>query len=394
MTTRPLLVHFGAGNIGRALVGSLFSQAGWEIVFVDAAPPLIKALNARGSYPVRVKGPLTHGATRETTLVEHVRGLMAQDTDAVAEAVARADLVGTAVGGGVLPRLFPVLARGIQMRNTPLSILMCENLHGARAIAREGLRRELPEGFPLDERVGLVETSIGKMVPIMPAPVRERDPLEVWGEAYNQIIADRDGFIGEPPAVPGLVCKPRFEAYVDRKLYIHNFGHAVAAYRGHLAGKTFLWECMEDAAVRGRVAEAMMSTAGALVHRYPDVFTVEAQREHVEDLLDRFGNRELGDTVFRVGRDLPRKLAPGDRLIGSLRLIEEEGQDPRPVHEVIACACRFRAVDETGAPFEADAAFLQRIEEEGLRAVLVNHCGLNPERDAAHLDGILAAYGE
>lgn len=392
MTTRSLLVHFGAGNIGRALVGSLFSQAGWDIVFVDAVPALVEALNARGGYPVRVKGPLTHGATQETLHVRHVRGLMAQDTEAVAEAVARADLVSTAVGGGVLPRLFPVLARGIQMRQTPVSILMCENLHGAGTIAREGLRHELPDGFPLDGRVGLVETSIGKMVPIMPTSVQAADPLEVWGEAYNQIIADRDGFVGDPPAVPGLVCKPRFEAYVDRKLYVHNFGHAVAAYRGHLAGKTYIWECMDDRAVRGRVAEAMTSTAQALVHRYPDVFTPEEQQAHVEDLLDRFGNRELGDTVFRVGRDLPRKLAAGDRLIGSLRLLEEEGQAPRPLHEVIACACRFRAVDETGAAFEADAAFLRRIETEGLRAVLIDHCRLDPERDAPHLEGILAAY--
>lgn len=271
MAKRPLLVHFGAGNIGRALVGSIFSQAGWEIVFVDAVPALIEALNVRGSYPVRVKGPLTHGVTQDTVFVGQVRGILAQDTEAVAAAVAEADLVSTAVGGGVLPRLFAVLAQGIRMRGTPVSILMCENLHGAREIAREALRRELPETFPLDARVGLVETSIGKMVPIMPAAVRERDPLEVWGEAYNQIIADRDGFIGEPPDVPGLACKPRFVAYVDRKLYIHNFGHAVAAYRGHLAGKTYIWECMDDPAVRGRVAEAMTSTAQALLHRYPEI---------------------------------------------------------------------------------------------------------------------------
>ena len=33
----PLYVHFGAGNIGRALAGPVFSRAGYEVVFVDEA---------------------------------------------------------------------------------------------------------------------------------------------------------------------------------------------------------------------------------------------------------------------------------------------------------------------------------------------------------------------
>ena len=47
MRTPPLIVHFGAGNIGRSLVGTLFSRAGYEILFVDAAPDIVVALRQR-----------------------------------------------------------------------------------------------------------------------------------------------------------------------------------------------------------------------------------------------------------------------------------------------------------------------------------------------------------
>ncbi len=49
-----LAVQFGAGNIGRGLMGQLFWESGFETVFVDADPSLVDQLNARGSYPLRI----------------------------------------------------------------------------------------------------------------------------------------------------------------------------------------------------------------------------------------------------------------------------------------------------------------------------------------------------
>ena len=36
------------------------------------------------------------------------------------------------------------------------------------------------------------------------------------------------------PDVPGLDPKHNMKAYVDRKSFIHNFGHALCAYLGYL----------------------------------------------------------------------------------------------------------------------------------------------------------------
>jgi mannitol-1-phosphate 5-dehydrogenase len=385
------IVQFGAGNIGRSLVGQLFSRAGWEVVFVDADERIVEALRSRGSYTVVVKDDLPPGEPAEIR-VEAVTGLHARDTDAVAEAVASCDMVGTAVGGAVLPKIAPTLAAGLAKRTGPLDCILCENVRDAAALMRRELAAHMPEGFPLDARAGLVNTSIGKMVPIMPGEVRERDPLEVWAERYNRIIADAEGFVRPPPEIEGLVLKANFQAYVDRKLFIHNGGHAAAAYHGFLAGKTCLWECMETPAVRAEAEGVMWEGARALIDAYPGEFDEANQREHIEDLLARFHNKALGDSVFRVGRDLPRKLGPEDRLVGGLRFVRARGGEPVHIRRAIAAALHFAATDEAGRPFPPDVSVQDAIRSKGPEAVLREVSGLDPAADRADLDAILATW--
>jgi mannitol-1-phosphate 5-dehydrogenase len=243
--------------------------------------------------------------------------------------------------------------------------------------ARGYLQKSLPPEFPLDDTIGFVETSIGKMVPIMPDAVRQDDPLVVWAESYNKIIADRNGFVGDiPDGVEGLDLKECFQAYVERKLYIHNLGHALCACRGYLKGFSLICEAIRDAEILFENRAVMSECADALIRRWPSEFNRENQHEHVEDLIRRFGNRALGDTVYRVGRDLPRKLSPNDRFVGALRLVEESGGDCSSLYRAIAVALQFKAVDENGAMFPADMKFHERMQRDGVESVLRSHCGL------------------
>ena len=47
-------VIFGAGNVGRGFIGHLFSEFGYQIVFVDVDEPLISALNTRRGYTIQL----------------------------------------------------------------------------------------------------------------------------------------------------------------------------------------------------------------------------------------------------------------------------------------------------------------------------------------------------
>lgn len=393
MEKKKYIVHFGAGNIGRSLVGQVFSNAGYHVIFVDTVPEIIEALNTNGRYKVVIKDDIPPGQPSEVW-VENVSGISAFDTGAVIDAVSGAELISTAVGANVLPKVLPVIAKGILKRETPVSILFCENLRGVSEFAEAELKKHLPENFDLDSRVGFVTTSIGKMVPIMPNEIREKDPLEVWGEAYNQILADKAGFITELPEIKGLVLKDNFKAYMDRKLFIHNLGHAASAYFGFLKNKSAIWECMADKEIRDETKNVMWEAGDALINTYSSEFNKQNIEEHIEDLLKRFANKSLGDTVFRVGRDLKRKLSYDDRCVGALRLIKKTGGNPDSICKVIASAFHFKAKDEDGKMFPSDEEVHKELEKSGIKNMLIKICGLDENKHSEEIAKIINYFNK
>ena len=391
MTTKPLLAQFGAGNIGRSLVGQLFANAGWEVVFLDVDQAVVDALNRRHAYRITVKDDLLPGQPGHID-VANVSGIDLRDREAALAALARADLIGSSVGAANLKSVCGLIAEALAGRTRPLSALLCENLHDAARLAGEHLRGALPPDFPLDERIGLVEAAIGKMVPYTPPEVRKADPLAVWAEAYNTLYLDADACLGTPPTVFGVAWRRPFQAYVDRKLFQHNFGHAAAAFHGHLAGKTYIWEAMSDPGVAAEVAGCMFETARALAARHADVFTFDENRASGDDLMRRFRNQALADPVFRVGRDLGRKLAPADRCIGSLRLMAETGTPYAYSARAVAAGLLFAAVDEDGRPYPGDREIVAEAAAKGPEAVLAGLCGLDPDREADLIRAVADAY--
>jgi mannitol-1-phosphate 5-dehydrogenase len=101
----------------------------------------------------------------------------------------------------------------------------------------------------------------------------------------------------------------------------------------------------------------MGEAADALALEYSGVYSREELAEHIEDLLMRFKNRALRDTVFRVGRDLFRKLSRDDRLTGAMLLCARRGLPFEGIAEVYRAALDFTASGENGLPFPEDARF-------------------------------------
>src|SRR6056297_3344226 len=161
METKRICI-FGAGNIGRSFIGRVFSEAGYEVVFLDVNRAVIDALNCRGSYDVVEKSD-EFGERRST--VAPVRGVYATDTAAVRSELAEVTIAATAVGGSALPHVIDAIGTTLADRREPLDLIMAENIHGAAGVARERFRRAGISDATLRRTVGLVETSIGKMVP-------------------------------------------------------------------------------------------------------------------------------------------------------------------------------------------------------------------------------------
>ena len=94
----------------------------------------------------------------------------------------------------------------------------------------------------------------------------------------------------------------------------------------------------------------------------------------------RFSNRALGDTIFRLGRDPLRKLAPADRLVGAARLAEKAGLVPAALAEGIAAGYCF---DASADPMAVELQ--KRIELKGFDATLAEISGIQQGEKLADL---------
>jgi len=317
-------VIFGAGNIGRGFIAPLFSESGFDVTFIDVSLPMIERINAEGKYPLRI---VSNEGTREI-MVDRVSAVNGNDPDAAARVIADCDITATCVGAGAIKYILPNFIKGLRLRlaesGRPLDLLICENLMDADKYVHSLLEPQLTKEEL--SKVGLIETSVGRMVPA-PDPEANRDcPLRVAVEEYGVLPVDRDAFKGDVPPVKNMVAHSPFRYYIERKLYLHNMGHAVCAYLGDYTGHEKICTAISDPAIRVLVTAAMTESATALSEKYS--CSAAPLMEHASDLVRRFGNVALGDGCARVGADIPRKLAAADRLTGAAACALSVGISP------------------------------------------------------------------
>ncbi|MFW5828170.1 MAG: mannitol-1-phosphate 5-dehydrogenase, partial [Alkalispirochaeta sp.] len=201
-----------------------------------------------------------------------------------------------------------------------------------------------------------------------------------------------DGWSGTLPEVPQIRPVHPIQAWVDRKLYIHNLGHAATAYLGDLYAPElrYIAEVINEESVYHEARTAMETTGLALRYEYPGVFSEADVTGHIEDLLYRFGSRTLGDTVFRVGRDIRRKLSADDRIAGALHLLRRHEVSTDPLERVYRAALRFRGRDEAGNLFPEDERFHQELESHpDPREFNADLSGFDPKEDQPLIDRLL-----
>lgn len=202
-------VMFGAGSIGRGLMGQLFTASGYAVTFVDIDTELVQAFNERGEYVLT----LVDNAGAREVHVSPVKGILSGDAEAVVTELKSATLSGTAVGARALPAIAPLIAGGMVRRmaagvEAPLNFLVCENMPDASGTLRSLIEPHLDAQAKEYARthLGLANVVIGRMVPEPTREMREKDVSSILAEPYAEIDVDRDGFIGEPPG--SWACAP------------------------------------------------------------------------------------------------------------------------------------------------------------------------------------------
>lgn len=350
-------VVYGAGVIGRGYIGAILQMSGYSVTFVELNEDVVRLVNEKGEYEVRFLMP--DGDERHR--IDGVAAVCAKDVEAVAELIAQADIMATAVGAKALAYIVSNILKGIRLRASrgmgPLDIILCENQMDVNRVF-EGLMAEAAGAdWPaLKGAVGIVEASIGTTVPVQTAALLDGEPLRLSMERHVPLLVDDEGFLGDPKVKNMVRLKP-FGFYLRRKLFIHNMGHAVCAYLGMLSGYTYIHEAIRDPQIRIVCQSAMTEAAMALSKAYQK--DIAALYHYALDLMLRFENERIQVTCERVGSDIPRKLDPTDRLVGAAAFCREQGVDASAI-DIAAAAALYQYLITENADFaNAEAVFAE-----------------------------------
>lgn len=369
------IVIFGAGATGRGHVGLLAWQAGFTPVFVDRDAALVETLRAAGRYTVRLCGERP-----DEIVVTGYRVYPHEEREAIAREIADAVLVLTAVFDQNLPDVARTLARAVAVcrevgRRTPLNCIACENMMDSSSTLGRHMRERL-QGDDLacaEGLFGFPDCMISRVV-LRPEP----DPLVIVAEDYNEWTARAEAFRGEkPPALAALELVDNQTARLERKLMIHNGGHAVCGYYGFHRGHTYIHEAVADPTVAAHVLGAL-DEIGEVVRRKHG-FSAASIDEYKRDLCRRGAIAAMRDQILRVVRDPIRKLSAKERLVAPAMLAVEYGLPRRWIVSRIVAALRYRHPSDPVSVMLADD--LSRL---GLETVLKTICSIDarsPLRD-------------
>lgn len=351
MTT---FVGFGFGAIQAGLFVRHAVKTFDRVVIAYRRPEVIAAVReAGGYYGVNIAAE-DAVVSEQVGSVEMLNLYDPAEREHLIAAVAEASEVVTALSSvddyaAGKQSIAAVLAQGLvrqleqdRVAGKPCIFYAAENHHHAAEQLQDAIWQALPNTVTLEQRQQLrtrtafLNTVIGKMSGIVAAdgltPIVAGAERAFLVEAFDTILVSACPFTRR---LDKLVEKPDLRPFEDAKLYGHNAIHALAAFVGQTLGRTYMYELRDQEGLLPWLRAAFIEEAGAALvrkHQGKDhLFTPAGFADYAEDLLTRMTQASLRDSCARVARDPLRKLAWDDRLIGTLRLAQQQGMQAERV---------------------------------------------------------------
>lgn len=205
-------------------------------------------------------------------------------------------------------------------------------------IARHG-------SFPNTMVDRITPTTTPEQVEALAGTLGVRDAWPVFSERFRQWVVEDDFVSGRPAwEEVGVQFVPDVAPYEAMKLRLLNASHLAIAGLGRLSGYTLVDETLRDPGIRAYMAALMDRETGPTLPPVPGVNLIAYKAQ----LLNRFANRRIRDTVDRVNTDAPVGL-----ILDPIRDRLEAGQSIELLALALAAWMRrVSGVDEAGRPIE------------------------------------------
>ncbi len=316
-----------------------------RLVIADVDAALIQAVRSNGGAIQINIASNTAIHTETITGVEIYNPSVPEDLEKLVEAAAQADEVATALPSIAFFKYLGWLKEGFTKQPERGRFVYAAENHNHAAEELEKVVGSFPQTRYLN-------TVVGKMSCIFPAeecarrgiptltPTADRGHLV---EEFNRILIQSCDGIAERK-IEGLYDKADLLPFEEAKLYGHNAVHFWLGVHAQQKGVQFMHELADDKNLIAKARRAFVDESGAALCKKwagtDELFTPTGFAAYADDLLVRMVNPFLTDRVDRVCRDLERKLSWDDRMIGTMRLVLNQGFSPVVFSESAALAAR------------------------------------------------------
>ena len=329
-------VGIGMGAIQAGLFLPRAEAAGLSRTVLVRRLEQADAINTAESLFVNVASQSALSATALTD----IQALALKD-DAALDALIEATEIAVAVSstqdyGSFADLLAAAMVHKAQGKGPQCVIYTCEN----DLMAAQKLRQDILSAGGDAGVFEVLDTVIGKMS----RTVRDQSEIHELGLAKSGmengtawLVEDFEKiYVAQPsPEFAPLIRLPQLEfrdslqPYELAKLHGHNAAHAAIAFAGLLAGKPLIKDVLTLEEPRSTIWRAFVEeTGGALSVRFgatDPAFRRPLWQSEGAALFERIGNPWLNDSCARVARDPERKLGWNDRLVGTIRFVEDCG---------------------------------------------------------------------
>ncbi|MFN2561441.1 MAG: mannitol dehydrogenase family protein [Jatrophihabitans sp.] len=381
----PAVVHLGVGGFHRAHQAVYFDHLAasgcseWGVVGVGISrPELGEVLEAQDHLFLVVERQGDRSRARVVgSMVDYL--LLADDPAAVTERMAdpQTRLVTMTItadgyrvddemqqGDSVFVPVVEALDNRRQAGVAPFTVLSCDNLPDSGAAARRAVlavaARRSPELVEwIDANVCFPSSMVDRITPSTSDEVRDQvqdefnidDGWPVVTEEFSQWVIE-DCFSNDRPQLDRVGARfvDDVAPYKLIKSRLLNGTHCALGYLGYLAGYRRTDEAMADPQIDRFITALMRDEVAPLLPG--DVAGMELDG-YQRDLLERFGNTEIGDQLARLcGRGSTKMV---DYVLPSVH--EAQDRPHRLLTLVVAAWCRYlQGTDLQGEPIEVKDA--------------------------------------
>lgn len=365
-----IALHFGAGNIGRGLIGNVLNNNNYQIIFVDTNEKIINQINANNNYKVEY-----FDNNYSMTDVLNVKALNSlTENEKIIELIQNVDIITTSIGANNLTKIAPLIKKGLIKRckkNKTLNLLANENVINASTILKEEIFKisTKAEISDIDKYCYFPNTTIDRQ---SLSKVVNGDNI-AYVEPYFEWVIDRTKMLeAEQYLSKGVLLVDDLKPYIERKLFIVNAEHVAFAYLGYLFGYSTIQEAAKDNRIINFVRGYLKENKKYFIKEYG--MEEEELNDYIEQTIKRHTLSNISDDIYRVGRDPIRKLNENDRLVSPVRKLEDLGLENNIGKRIIVAAYFYENTDD-----QESVNIQEKIRKYGIENTIKYISGINGE---------------